>query len=97
MFAFFTQRAYCQLLLALAVGIVAGYHWPVPAALLIEDVAIILVLLGALAALWWLLKDLEPPYALLPHQRVTRVPGLFCNQCGWSVSDNCTTRTWVTL
>jgi len=76
MFAFFTQRIYCHLLVAYALGILVGYHWPAPVELLVRDVWLIAILLGALGALWWLVQELKSSWAHTPGYAILAILGL---------------------
>ena len=54
MFGFLSQRAYAQLFIALAVGIIAGQRWPLPFNLLRYDAWLLWILVAGLLLIWWL-------------------------------------------
>lgn len=59
MFAFFTQRVYCHLFVALAAGIAIGRYWSIPYGLLVNDWVLVAIPAAGVGLIWWLWRDLE--------------------------------------
>lgn len=73
---FVSQRVYLQLFIVLALGIAAGFRWPLPGELLLHDGALIWLLIAALGALALLWRSDHRPVSLITLNCIVALIGV---------------------
>jgi competence protein ComEC len=77
MFGCFRQRVYLHLFAVLALGIAAGYHWPLPTEMLAADRVLLALPVIGLLVLWWVWRDEPSPAAIVPGYIALLAVGYF--------------------